>query len=266
MARRPQDQEPESPQPNEDPDQDLMVGGPGQEAPPETEPDDEPSGDAPPDLVRVKLNGQDLEVTPEVAEAIQAREDEFRRRMGERSNDLGELRGFREKFNQLFSGQDQSTQQPTPIHQLLFEDPEAAIQLLEENITNKLTGAYQQQRAQDLFWSDFYGENPDLKGEDTLVQGVLNRHMDRLADLRGSMARSQLADLTRKEILRLSRKAKSGGDGEDISGQNGRQFSESGGQRRAPRRPAADEDDAPKTLGESIRRNRQRKKAAAAKT
>lgn len=89
---------------------------------------------------------------------------------------------------------------------LIFEDTPNAVKMLKEDIrkeiTSELRGAYQKDMGEKEFWTNFYSENEDLKGDRDLVSATLGSNMTALQDLPVSEAAKKLADLTRARILR----------------------------------------------------------------
>lgn len=136
-------------------------------------------------LVSVTINGQSFEVTPEVALAIQT--------------------------------QPSTTQAPvTPIEKpespeddfesLIFSNPKAAKEQIKKEVFAEVSKAYANDQQTRDFWTQFYVENPDLQEHDWVVRSVLQRDMDRFANLKGKNGRDAVADTVKKDILSLSNK------------------------------------------------------------
>lgn len=70
---------------------------------------------------------------------------------------------------------------------LLFEDPEKAIELIQaktkEDVLNEVFRAHQQQKNEDFFWNQLYTNYPRLKGREDLVQAILEQNWERLKPL-----------------------------------------------------------------------------------
>ena len=173
--------------------QDLIgpIDGPAEEMPPEAEP---------PAMVHVRLSGKDLEVTPETAEALRLREEEFQRRLSEQGAELGRLR--------------QTAQPPKPVKKvdydtLLFESPQQAIDSLREEIKQEvfqvIGSAYQNDQNIRAFWGAFYQENPELSDAHDLVELMLNANLQSWAELPVSVARQRLADAVREKVHKLAK-------------------------------------------------------------
>jgi len=105
------------------------------------------------------------------------------------------------------------------IDELLFTEPRKALDLYGQAIEKRLEDKYQaaQQKNSQAdqikeFWKDFWDSNDDLsrKEDQILAEAVFAKNYDDLSKIT-SQARlaEQLADLTRQEILSISRRAKS---------------------------------------------------------
>ena len=66
--------------------------------------------------------------------------------------------------------------------------------------------AYAADKAQNDFWTSFYGENPPLREEQMLVKMVLAQNAKSLRGLEKKVGRDKLAELVETEILRISNK------------------------------------------------------------
>ena len=66
--------------------------------------------------------------------------------------------------------------------------------------------AYAADKAQNDFWTSFYGENPLLREEQMLVKMVLAQNAKSLRGLEKRAGRDKLAELVETEILRISNK------------------------------------------------------------
>ena len=236
------------PQDQPDPDAQILQGGPGET--PLTEERPKPS-DAP-SLVTVKYGGKDYTVAPEIAEAWSAREKEFGQKISEQGTELGSLRKFRQSVEQTVT-----PPRPTgsDLGTLLFENPNEAISQIRQGIIREVEGRYSQDQSQREFWRGFYRKHDDLDGEDTLVQAVMQRHWGELETLPVSTAQDKIADLTRGEILRISKKLKGGREDELPQG---RAVVE-GASSTPSRRKAEPEPEGPKSLSDVIRANRARR-------
>jgi len=248
--------------PPPDPDTDLMVGGPhGQPPPPE-------EGGEPATLPEhfVKLAGKDYAVDPDVAQAIQAREQEMQRKLTEHSQELGDLRKRDQERLRVEEEARKAAQPQQDVGNRLFEQPEQVLSELEERIVSRVTGMYVQQTNLTDFWQSFYAQNPDLDRitDHFIVQAVLNQHMDELHSVstKTGEAQAKLGDLTRTQILRLSQKQSQ--RGEETTGPTGRAVVEGGGPRK-PLPVKEPEDDTPKTFAEISKRRRDARKSAGKK-
>ena len=225
---------------------------------PETAPPAEPKRPAAdePKLVAVKLSGREFNLPEDVAQALQAREQEFGQKLSEHSNELGELRKFRQSVQQtVIPPQDQKRDLGT----LLFENPNEALGRLRQEIKEEMRMEYGRDQSEQKFWQGLYRKHDDLEGEETLIRAVMQQHWGDLQALPVGDAQDKIADMTRSEILRISKKLRSGKD-EELP--QDRAVVEGAGS-AAPRRKAA-EPEGPKSLSEVIRANRTRRLSPAA--
>lgn len=92
--------------------------------------------------------------------------------------------------------------------QLIFSNPKEAVKLIREqtakDVETKLRREYQADQGQTKFWSDFYAKHDDLADEDDIVQAILSANMATLGSMPVKQAMDELADLTRKRIMRYS--------------------------------------------------------------
>jgi hypothetical protein len=207
--------------------------------------------------VKIKMSGKEFEVAPELASAYEAREQEFQRKVSENSGELGTLRKYKQEVEPVLtqlrsSPQGQST--GTNLNVLWYENPEAAAKVVEDRVSQRLTAQYQQAESIKAFWDGFYSENKDLAEDKFVVKAVFSEKYGELAPLSIREAQTKLADATRDELLRISRKMKSENTTLNRSGE----LEEASGE-RAPKPTAAELEDrnAPKTLSEVIASRRQ---------
>lgn len=162
-------------------------------------PDPDPeSGDTPPEKVTVTVNGQELEVSPEVAAAIEAQQEQFRRE--------------REALKQEVLSE--VNPQPEPSHKGVTKDefdedefwtnPAAAVQKVVDKRVGEAREEFQQHQRktedQRKFWSSFYDKHPELKEDEDIVQMILDRDYSTLADMEIDKAQDELAKRAAKRI------------------------------------------------------------------
>jgi len=232
--------------PAENPEAAVMRGGPGiEENPPEETPP------AAPTVREVTINGRKFQVDPEMAEAIAQRDRDFDRKLNENSNELGRLRKLAQD-----AIQPTAAPQAKPYSQLLFEDPDGAVQRIQREVEQRIEGKYIQEKKLEQFWNKFYRSNKDLDRDDDdfIVKAVLNENLNSLANMPEDEAASRLADLSRRQILKYSGKNKDQTDEEPIS----RARVESAS--RPSARPAQPREQGPTTLTDLIKQ-RQRQRA-----
>lgn len=87
-----------------------------------------------------------------------------------------------------------------PISELIFEDPEKALELHEQRVIQKLKAQEQAKQNETQLWNKFYSDNQDLSDDKELVEFVLNKNWDNLRALHPDQAMGKLAELTRKTL------------------------------------------------------------------
>jgi hypothetical protein len=239
----------------------TLPGGPGEpEAPPAAAPP------AAPALQKVRVGGRELEVSPEVAEAIQAREQEFDRRRSEQEQELSHLR-------QWWQQQAAPSAPPAAVpdgrgqryDRRIFEAPTQVLdehgQEIEQRITQRLTQQYLQAQREEQQRATFLGEHPDLKGAQAIVNLVLSEDPSLLTRPDTRDNRAILAERTREKILALSRVigAQQAGAEATTARRTTVEAGGGGGRRSAPpaSQGAPGEGQKPLTLSETIRQRRQ---------
>jgi hypothetical protein len=258
MARKPKDDEkPDAPEITppaaDDPDKDILRGGPG-DAPadvPEPEPDQ-------PSRARVKIGKKEFEVDPDMAAAIEERERDYMRGIQVDRRERDELERYRRAA--------QPTQpQPTEpdLSTLIFEDPKKALELHGQRIEQRMEQRYRSEQQTQRMWTKFYSDHPDLSDENMFVSAKFSQIYDEIADLPTAKAMDMLADEVRKDILRISRKAK--GTGTKDTPPTGRAIVEGATGDRPPQPARASSEDEPASLSAVIRdRARKRREASSA--
>lgn len=91
---------------------------------------------------------------------------------------------------------------------LMFKDPKEYNRLLREHvkkeISGELRGDYQRDQGTRDFWSAFYTDHADLKGDDDIVKAILQANLADLAPMPVKAAGDKLAELTRSRILKYT--------------------------------------------------------------
>ena len=177
-------------------DKPVLSGGPGAE--PDAPQDDRPSG---PKMVTVEYMGRKVDL-PEAAAAVwQERETAMSRQGAE----LGEHRQWRKMA--------ETRLKPEPpaepdINTLWFENPQAAYQKIKQEVRQEIVGEYRQDQALKSFWDGFDRANDDLRDDRWLAEAMMKEHWNELEELTPRKAQERLGEITREQILRLTKKAK----------------------------------------------------------
>lgn len=232
-------------QPPTNPDAAVMKGGPEDE-----QRQNQPQPDAP-KMVSVKYGGKEFQVPEDVAQSWTEREREFSAKLSEHSDELGKLRKTAQEYEAVKSRFVTPQQQQADPAVLMFENPAKFVQDLREGIKAEVRQEYLQYEGDNRAWMQFSQKHEDLADERDLVTWIAQRHAAELQTLPPSQRADHLADITRKEILRVHAKFKSNGADEELT--NEVPFVESPG-RRTPRPVPREEE--PKSLSQILRERR----------
>ena len=128
---------------------------------------------------------------------------------GKKFSNVDELARYTAQLEQERSYAPVQQQQPAPqgrkASEVLFEDPDQAFQIHEQQIIAKIRAADEAKRQEEKLWSDFYSKNKDLDSERDVVQFALNKHWDELRGLHPDQATEKLAELSRNTIVRFKK-------------------------------------------------------------
>ena len=176
-------------------------------------------GEQAPELISTMIGGVEYMLTPEAAAAYQSERDQI----------AADRQSTDHSFNDMLNGPPADTQQDEDeledIAAQFYADPKKALAAMEarirSNITHEVTTSYHQDQAVQQFWTDFYTEHPDLKDEDRIVKTVMSQSWDGVKNLKGKDARNKVAELTKRELLRIANKMNKGapkGDSTNLEG------------------------------------------------
>lgn len=183
-------------------------------APAQAEPEEE--GDAPaspvsPSSKKLRLGDSEFELDSSTAGAFEAL-------TGMIQDGFASLRQ-QQAPQEAFKEQNVNKEDPWDgIDELLFSDPKAALSRVRDLTKQELLEQYQrdrqatsQEQLVNQFWNEFWTSHDDLNKRDdqVLVEAVFSKHMDELGKITDNNRLSnRLAELTREEILNLSRRTK----------------------------------------------------------
>jgi len=120
----------------------------------------------------VTISGKSYNVSEDIAQALTEQSQSIDRRFDERSQELGELRQFRNTTLQEQEQVRQATniQEPVDLGTVMYEDPNKFVGIIEDKIKNsqnQMRQEYQQAKStesqQAAFWASMWAENPDLE-------------------------------------------------------------------------------------------------------
>lgn len=161
-----------------------------------------------PSLETIRINGEVFQVTPEVAEALAQRENDFNRKLSAQGQELGQLRQAVQALNMSVE-REQKHQSGTDPDLEWFRSPsavmEAQLRQQREEIIHEVSTRYQQEMNRQQFWGAFYRNNPELNAHDWIVQAVLQNHWASLSQMETDLASRELARLTKERIASLTK-------------------------------------------------------------
>lgn len=86
------------------------------------------------------------------------------------------------------------------IGELIFQDPEKALQLHEEVILEKIDERDANKAKERQWWDEFYDENPDLKALERVVKSVVRDNWEEVSRLDLRAAKVRVAQESRKVV------------------------------------------------------------------
>lgn len=93
------------------------------------------------------------------------------------------------------------------ISELLFEDPDQALEIHEQRIIKKLKEEEAAKNNEVAFWNRFYVDHKDLSDERDVVDFVLGKNWNELRAMHPDQAAERLAEYSRKTLMRFKKTA-----------------------------------------------------------
>lgn len=205
-------------------------------------------------LVAVKIGGREFKVAPELADAYSEREKEFSRGITmdrQSAQELQQLRDWRTQVMQPNGRQDQGPYNGE-FQTKFFTAPHEAARMIEDNTLRRAEQLYELREGDRRFWDGFFRQNPDYVDAEPLARYLAQNHFQELMTMPTvSQRQERLAELTGKEILRITRKVKT-----DDDKPRPRPVERASGERvPEPSREEQEEANLPKSLGDALRQN-----------
>lgn len=214
---------------------------------PSGEEEDEEIPPAEPEKRTVTVGGRTLEVTPDVAEAIEAQQAEMARQV-ERTRE--EIRA------EMSPPSEPSNVSDEDLSEQFWTDPANAVQKI---VDKKVSEARQEFEAeqkrtqhQQKFWNDFYSRHPELKEDSDIVEMILDRDYSALKDMEIESAQDELAKRAAKRIGKTLTSGGSGGKKRTTTASG----SPTSGRQQAPKKEAEPAEQR-KSLSQVLRERRQ---------
>jgi len=176
----------------EHPDAAIMKGGPGTEDIPRKEEETIKTE-------TVVIGGVDYEMSPEAANAY--KEEVLSRQASPSPDPIQET---------PVSDPVSPAGEETDWDSLLFTNPTEAVRLIKEQAVEEaksdIRKEYDTGVQRNNFWTTLYEHSPELKGEEALIQSVMQQNAGDIGHLTGQKAVEKVSDLTKATIMRLSGK------------------------------------------------------------
>lgn len=178
---------------------------------------DEPENELPDDSkVQIVMSGKTVEVSKDVADAITAERQGMDKKLGETSEELGELRKYQRDTSTrdvvIKDRPDSSVLQKYDYEEGIYSDANAAIAHLKREIIQEMTDTYTADQTQrdsgNKFWDNFWSENHDLarNGVKETAQKRIMDNLPRYSHLPDNKAtRDKMADDTRGFFLGIAK-------------------------------------------------------------
>lgn len=108
-----------------------------------------------------------------------------------------------EKERATQAPQQTQTAQGKRPSELIFEDPEKALELHEQQIVQKLRAQEEARNQEKAWWDQFYSANKDLSEDRDVVQFSMEKNWGELKSMNPEQASKKLADYTRQTLSRF---------------------------------------------------------------
>jgi len=131
----------------------------------------------------VTISGKTFTVNDDIAQALTEQSQSIDRRFDERSQELGELRQFKNTALQREQElQEVTNKQEAPdLGTVMYEDPNKFVDIIKGEIKagqDQMRQEYRQEKAtektQDAFWNSMWSENPDLAQRKSQSTDIIN--------------------------------------------------------------------------------------------
>lgn len=155
----------------------------------------------------LEIEGNKYTIPKKFAEYIAKKQTEITDDYKKFTNEINRLNGLLKTKDDEGDDEDKDS-----VDSLLFTDPKQAINKITESVKQSvhddLSTKSAQETAKQLFWVEFYKTNKDLiKDEDsTLIEYLFARNFNKFSDKTVGDVIKELGEMTRQEILRISRK------------------------------------------------------------
>jgi hypothetical protein len=172
---------------------------------------------AAPVVEKVTIGGKEFEVSKDAALAIKASQEaatasarEIEQRLNSQIADLTKRVPVTPAEKAAPAAEDYDT--------LIFTQPKEAVARIKAELKAELAGVSESEKARAQFWTNFYDEFPELKGDELVVNAVASRDYNDLKDLKVVDARKKLGEATQKYLLERGVDRKKAKKGNQVEG------------------------------------------------
>ena len=183
---------------NTNPDAALLVGGPaashGQEMPKtgEVHPESKVKVE---EKVKYELNGKTFQSAEEMSKYVA----DLEKKVIERPATVTAQQANNQPQKVLIKGM--------TIDQLMFADPEAYTDYIKNEAKREISASIDLENYKTKFWSNFYTENPDLRGKEDLVEALKAKNFQAWSNLQEKEYAKVVADTSRSTLKKLGSNA-----------------------------------------------------------
>lgn len=200
-------------------------------------------------LVDITIGGMTYKVPSAAADAYTVEKSA-------RQEQLNDIRSVQES-SAISSEEVIQQRQGFDYEQGLFTDANATVKRIqdetEERVMAKVSAMREGEKREQKFWDSLYNKNPDLKGEDFIIKGVVAENLDSLRGLPADRVVNLIAEKSMERILGITQRHSAAPAGANDVHTTG--ASSPGRKKTAEQK---EEDNLPDSLGDAVKRHRNR--------
>lgn len=166
----------------------------------------------------IEIGGEKYTIPKKFAEYLNETQQKITADYKKFNDTIAELKATKTGKGEDDEGEDDDEEK---IDTLIFTNPKKAVKKITESIRetvhNDISTKASQDNAKEQFWAEFYKENKDLsRSEDSgFVEHLFAKHYGSFESKTVGQVVKELGDLSRKEILKISRRFNRTDDGDN---------------------------------------------------